>query len=383
MRILFVSLPDLKKIYPQRPHQIIKRVSKKHDVSVLSVNAWWLESVNDPYLDDCLKDAEIIYMSNRNFNTVFQEISNILPNKKIDLDSFDMLISLNDIITPYILSRKIKIPMVFDICDDIPKYIRTSSQIPYLLRPVSEYISIMMMNKNIKMSDKIIYTNEYLRKKYNISKNKSLCLPNGVDTQLFCKNHILNGIKKQCSIEDDDFVIGFVGYLGKWVDIDSILLASKLLKDDNLKMKTLIIGSGDMLNTAKILAKKLGICEKVIFTGNIPYLSVPKYINCMDVCLLPFIKKDVAEYAIPLKLFEYMACEKIVISTPLLGIKDVVGDKIMYASGHHELAQKIKEIYFNDKNHEIGKHGRYFVEQNYSWDIIYKKFETLIESIEK
>ena len=101
----------------------------------------------------------------------------------------------------------------------------------------------------------------------------------------------------------------------------------------------------------------------------------------MDVCLLPFLKDKVSNNALPLKLFEYMACEKIVISTPLSGVKEVIGNKIIYASNVEEMTQRIVEIY-HDKDilRELGKKGREFVEQNYSWDKLCDKFEnTLIK----
>jgi len=56
MKILITSIVDLKKSQHQtlrkfnqnvqhfgwiRPHQFVKHLSKKHDVTVLSINDWW------------------------------------------------------------------------------------------------------------------------------------------------------------------------------------------------------------------------------------------------------------------------------------------------------------------------------------------------------
>jgi len=387
MRILFVSLPDLKKIYPQRPHQIIKRIAKKHEVTVLSVNAWWLQKRDDTYLTECLKNVDIVYMSNKKINAFFQELS-IIDNtklfKKLEICTYDVLVSLNDLIATHILLKRIKIPLVFDICDDIPKYIRSSSQVPYLLKPIAEYISTFIMKRNIRLSKKVTYTVKSLKRMYCIPLEKSVLIPNGVDTQLFHYYNNTKYIKDELNIAEDDFILGFVGFLGEWIDVDLILIALKKLLEKNYNIKMIIVGEGSKLRYAINLAKRLKISNNVIFTGSIPYLQVPKYISLMDICLLPFNKSKVSENAFPLKLLEYLACERVVISTPLSNIKETIGDKVIYVSNSEELVQKVIELYHNDNIvRELGKKGRKFIEKSYSWDKLGSKFEkTLVEASE-
>jgi glycosyltransferase involved in cell wall biosynthesis len=105
----------------------------------------------------------------------------------------------------------------------------------------------------------------------------------------------------------------------------------------------------------------------------------------MDVCLLPFDSGSVSQSALPIKLFEYMACEKPVISSPLSGVKNAVGDLVLYAKNVDELKQNILNLYYNDDlRNQLGKKGRDFVRQNFSWDKICHEFEkVLIESVEE
>jgi len=85
---------------------------------------------------------------------------------------------------------------------------------------------------------------------------------------------------------------------------------------------------------------------------------------------------------LPLKLFEYMACEKPVISTELPGVKAIAGDKVMYAANHREYKEKI-EFLFDDKElrQEMGKSGREFVVENYDWEKIVKKLEEMLLTV--
>ncbi len=41
MNILMTSIMDMKKSRHNRPHQLVKHISKKHDITVLSINDWW------------------------------------------------------------------------------------------------------------------------------------------------------------------------------------------------------------------------------------------------------------------------------------------------------------------------------------------------------
>jgi len=77
-----------------------------------------------------------------------------------------------------------------------------------------------------------------------------------------------------------------------------------------------------------------------------------------------------------------MACKKSVISTPLAGVKEAVGDRVLYASNAEELKQRILELYHNEElRKRLGKEGRRFVERNYSWDKICRKFEAVLTEV--
>ena len=41
MNILMTSIVDMKKSKHNRPHQLVKHLSKKHNITVLSINDWW------------------------------------------------------------------------------------------------------------------------------------------------------------------------------------------------------------------------------------------------------------------------------------------------------------------------------------------------------
>lgn len=116
----------------------------------------------------------------------------------------------------------------------------------------------------------------------------------------------------------------------------------------------------------------------VIFTGNVPYADVPKYIAAMDVCLIPFKDNDISHNAVPLKLFEYMACEKPVISTNLEGVKDSVGNRIFYCDNSDDYYSTIMKLKNEGPLMDSLYNNRTFVEEHSEWNSIGKSIEQLL-----
>ena len=78
--------------------------------------------------------------------------------------------------------------------------------------------------------------------------------------------------------------------------------------------------------------------------------------SAMDVCLVAKTVLPVTDRMLPLKLLEYMACEKPVISTSLRGVIDAVGNRVLYADDAATLRQHILELSSDEcKRQELGR----------------------------
>jgi len=378
MRILIVSMPDLKRTHPQRFHHLIKYLSQKHEITAICVKAWWLEDLQDTYLDNCLKNIELKYATDRRINSFFQEaliVKDYAFNPALKQD-FDVLVSFNELIAAYFVCKRSLIPMVFDLCDDMAEYVGASTQVPRFLKPFGKHIGRQMIQKNVNISHKITYTLESLRAKYAISSNKSLLVPNGVDLELF---EARSNLSKNADMRVRDFTVGFAGFLGNWIDFSYILKVLRRLIEKRYRINLLIVGDGPARKHIQENAKQLDVLDKIDFVGSVSYNEIPTYIHLMDVCLIPFDKGGVADNAFPLKLLEYLACQKPVISTELRGVVEAIGDTILYASNETEFESQITKLY-DDKDYriELGMRGRKIVEGRYSWGSIGLQFERLL-----
>lgn len=179
-------------------------------------------------------------------------------------------------------------------------------------------------------------------------------------------------------IDNDCFIIGHVGVLREWLDFDALFKAFKILST-SFNMKLLIVGGGIGYEDTVRLANKYNILKNVIFTGTVPYSQVPRYISCMDVGIIPFKMDEVSQNSLPLKLFEYMACEKPVISTNVKGIKENFGDMVLYASNCDYYIQRISELHADeDLKNALGTAGRNRVINDFDWSKVTLKLEKLI-----
>jgi glycosyltransferase involved in cell wall biosynthesis len=230
------------------------------------------------------------------------------------------------------------------------------------------------IKKNISNAELVILTTNNLIDAYKIPKTKSKLISNGVDIKNF---YYHDNAKKELNL--DDFIIGYVGVLREWVNFEPVFKALNFLENN---VKFMIVGSEGNINYHKKLAKRYNVQDRVIFTGMVPYSEVPLYISAMDICLVPFETSGIAENALPLKLFEYMACERPIISTDISAVKQVVGNMILYSSDTDGYIKNINCLYDDSKlRQKLGKKGRKLVEKEYDWKVIVKELEQILINV--
>ena len=380
---------DLKRTAHNRLHQFVKNLSQKHEITVISINDHWKAKQTDVELysrdfTDVLNKIKIEYLTQGGLAPIFQEINSGFSARhilnKIRYQDFDVHLNYSSLISGYFISRKMKaigVNTVYDIADDLPAMVRDSPQIPGIFKPIGGLASNFFLKQNILNSAHITCIAESLLKTIKLPLPGKTIIPNGVDTELF-RSRPSERLKKKLDISDA-FVIGYVGVLREWVNLEPVFAAVNALQASH-NLKLLIVGDEGGLTKNKQLAEKYKITERILFTGTIPYTTVPEYIACMDVCLVPFKKGAIAENSLPLKLLEYMACGKPVIATPLTGIKEAVTNHILYGADKNEIKQVIEQLYDNvGLRTKMGEDGKQFVINNYAWPIMCAKLDEVLK----
>jgi len=163
-----------------------------------------------------------------------------------------------------------------------------------------------------------------------------ILVPNGVDyehfSKTFTKDEIPNDVREL--VLSGRPIIGYFGAFAKWFDYELMEFVVDNLKD----YQFLLLGWNydGSINESSLLNKK-----NVKVLGPINYKVLPRYAFWFDVALIPFRINEVTLSTSPIKLFEYFALGKPVVSTPLPEV--AAFNEALIASTPEDFVSKIEE----------------------------------------
>lgn len=122
-------------------------------------------------------------------------------------------------------------------------------------------------------------------------------------------------------------LIGYVGHLYRWKGADCLVESMAYVVKSFPRAKLLIIGgSSDEpdIHRLKKLAEERGVSENVVFTGYVKPDKVPYYLGLSKILVIPTIDTVMGKYAMPIKIFEYTASVKAIVTADLDTHKQVL-----------------------------------------------------------
>lgn len=209
-------------------------------------------------------------------------------------------------------------------------------------------------------------------------------LEHGIDFKRFNPD-LADGstMRKRYAIKRDDIVITFVGRLSRLTGVIDVAL--ELSKVDIPDLKFLVVGTGSREDELRQMQAKLGLQKKLIITGRRPYDEIPNLLAASDICLLPFHNVPLMRDIVPLKIFDYMAMKKPIISTKLPGMMEEFGENngIVYVDRPGDTIKKAIELASQKNLQELGAKARELIQEN-SWDRSTDELERILSyTIEK
>ncbi|MBI5023319.1 MAG: glycosyltransferase [Candidatus Magasanikbacteria bacterium] len=188
---------------------------------------------------------------------------------------------------------------------------------------------------------------------------KDSCLSAG---RLRCAQNDKNEIASALPRNDNKMVL-FVGALDKAHYFKGVDILLDAMKD--LKYKLIIVGDGDLRSHYEEKAKKLKMCDRVIFVGRVSDEKLSEYYQSADVFVLPSIDKSEAYGMV---LLEAMAHGLPVVASNLSGVRSLVGEDrgLLVEPGNiKELALALTKILSDDENRRVmGLAAKKWVEEN-------------------
>ena len=148
---------------------------------------------------------------------------------------------------------------------------------------------------------------------------------NGADVDKFKPRPLDPGLAGRFGL-DGGPVLGFIGSMSAWHGITNLLNIVKVIVAKYPKTKFLLVGSGGgQEKQIRSYLDKYQLTPYVIQTGYVAHAQIPEYLQLMDVVLAPYPNLPFFYYS-PVKVFEYMAAGKAVVTTRIGQLARIIRD---------------------------------------------------------
>jgi len=216
-----------------------------------------------------------------------------------------------------------------------------------------------------KKADIIFTVSNSLAKKLGQNRKDVYRISNGVNLELFQPRGYQ--VPPEMALLPRP-IIGYVGALQERVNISILETIARKTPQSSLVLIGPLVSPNHF--------KNLEAYSNIHFLGEKPYEKIPGYLHFCDVCILPHTRNDFTMSMNPLKLYEYLAMGKPVVTTDIPGLEEF-GSLIKRASSGDRFIQLINESVAKSEN-GLPERCKEFVSHR-SWD---KKVDTMLEIIE-
>ncbi len=380
MNILVIHEVDwLKKITYEMHHLSELFSMKGHNVHIIDIPDFGIFSLNK-------KNFQTV----SNFHRVYKNSSvtvhrtPTIPMK--GLNRMYAYLTSYRYIKKIIEENKIEIVFLYSVVTNAEAAIKAGNEsgIPIIHRTfdiIDELIREKYLKQRVKKIEKRVYpqfdlvlaNTPYMKEwALEMGGKNVIVIPQGVDPDIMRPVSKNKELQKKLKITDNDDVIMYLGTIESFSGLDVFIkkIPNMILK--NPKLKILVIGGGGHLTEIKKIVKDLKLEEKIIFTGYVPYTDVPKYCSLAKICINTFQINNMTNRLSPVKIFDMLACEKVIVTTKLKGIQYDFPekDKILIYKDLENFDEEILSLLNNSEINEIAKNGRRVIEEKFTWDKI-------------
>jgi glycosyltransferase involved in cell wall biosynthesis len=181
-------------------------------------------------------------------------------------------------------------------------------------------------------------------------------------------------------------ILVYIGSLNPQDGVDYLLRSLKHLVHDLKRddFHCVIIGSGDSLEDLRGLATQLGLNGHVELTGYISDQELQENLAAADICVDPDPSSPLNDVSTWIKVMEYMACGKPIVSFDLKETRYSAQDAGLFVPPNDELAFARATARLMDDGElreKMGRFGRDRVEKELQWLVVSKNLVAAYASL--
>ena len=286
----------------QRPQHIARCLAEKNCTVFYYTNP-----MKDPKVDDIVQICPNLYLINKQNRVLTRVLENRLSEttkpRYLHLYSTNYRITLDEV-KAY---QRRGYQIFYEYIDDLAPEISGTGEIPGNIRDIFQYVTgddrIPMAVTADLLRDQVIA----LRGPGNLAFST-----NGVDVAHFRK--IPEGTvfteAFQAVLEKKQPIVGYYGAVAKWFDYELLKYAARKLPN----VSFVLLGK---IYDESYFRSDLRQIPNIHFVGSVPYGDLPAYAARFAVCTIPFCVNSITNATSPLKLFEYMAIGKPILTTAM------------------------------------------------------------------
>lgn len=257
--------------------------------------------------------------------------------------------------------------MLYEYIDDLNPILAGTQELPKNVKDIHNYV-ISNQDVLVVTSADLLY--EDMVKKRG-SSNNIILSSNGVDIDHFSKFTDMKIEKMEQLKQNYEMIIGYYGALASWIDYELIKKLANHYK--NIAFVFIGIKYDNSLSLSKIED-----IENIKFMGKVEYNILPEYAKYFDIAWIPFIINEITLATNPIKVFEYMALKKYIITSALPECKKY--KSINIANNYEEFCYLI-DNYNNKYNDDYCKLLEKEAKEN-SWKYKADEIINLLEKFE-
>jgi glycosyltransferase involved in cell wall biosynthesis len=246
--------------------------------------------------------------------------------------------------------------LVFDLVDDLSAYDGTDQR------------RSAAIERNVKSvverCDLLSVTAETLRDRYAPHAARSVHVPNGFDPTWFAADGAAGPLPEQLAGLPRP-ILGFVGTIFTLLDFELLAHVARVHHD-----KSLVLVGPVEASAVKALSALTEI-PNVTHIGPQPQSAIPSYVAAFDVCLNVFVAGAVADSVSPLKVYEYLAMGRPVVSVPMASLqRESASDVVAFAADADAFCRQIDRCLGDEV--QAASRTRTEAVAAYSWGELFK-----------
>lgn len=193
-------------------------------------------------------------------------------------------------------------------------------------------------------------------------------------------------LRSSWGMDPGDVLLGYVTSITAYEGLDTLLRSTTVLRRRGCRVSVVIVGEGPERAVLRELARQLGLGDRAIFPGHVPFAEVNACYDAIDVFVVPRRDDPVCRVVTPLKPFEAMAAGLPVVVSRLPPLVEVIDDGrvgLSFEPGDVEDLADVLQPLVEDPaaRSNLGDRARAWVSEHRTWSGNARRYRELYERL--